>query len=73
MEYNNIEHRIRIGHRIAELRKGKGITIVEMTEKTGLKKSTIWRVETGKFPPTLDTLTKIADVLGCRIEVVENN
>ena len=72
-DYGNIETRIRIGSRLAEIRKSKSVSMLELTEKTGLKRSTIWRVETGKFPATLDTLSKIAEALGCKIEVIEKD
>ena len=70
MDYNNIETRIRIGSRLAAIRKSKRISIQDVTETTGFRRSTVWRVETGKFPATLDTLSKICDAIGCRIEVV---
>ena len=71
-DYDNHATRVRIGKRIASIRKSKRISIEDVTETTGLRRSTIWRVETGKFPATLDTLSKICDAIGCRIEVVEN-
>jgi len=71
-DYDNIETRIRIGRRIAELRKSKGISTIQMAEFTGLRRSTIWRIESGKFPSNIDLIGKIACALGCRLDVIED-
>ena len=71
MNNNNIETRLRIGSQLSAIRKSKGISVLELTETTGLRRSTIWRVEHGKFPTNIDILGKIAEAIGCRVEVVE--
>jgi transcriptional regulator with XRE-family HTH domain len=62
--------RERIGARIAELRKAKGLTQAQLAEKTGFSQSNIGRIETGRYSVGLDVLTKIADALGATVELV---
>ena len=68
-----IENRKLIGQRIAEIRRQKGMSLTDIAEITGLRRSTVWRVETGKFSSTIDVLCKIADALGYTIDVIENS
>lgn len=63
--------RRRIGLRIAELRKAKGLTQAQLAEKTGFSQSNIGRIETGKYSVGLDVLAKIADALGAKVEIKE--
>ena len=62
--------RQRIGMRIAELRKKKGLTQVELGAMCGRQNSHIARIEKGKFSVGLDTLQAIAVALGCDIDFV---
>ena len=62
--------RERIGARIAELRKAKGLTQAQLAEKTGFSQSNIGRIETGKYSVGLDVLAKIADALLATVELV---
>lgn len=60
----------RIGKRIAEIRKEKGISQVRLAEKTGMYQSVISRIESGKHAISINVLNKIAKVLGVHIELV---
>lgn len=53
-----------IGEKVRKIRKEKGLSIMDLKEKTGLSKSTISDLENNKSSPTIDTLQKIADALG---------
>ena len=66
----NENERERIGKRIAELRKAKGLTQAQLAEKTGFSQSNIGRIETGKYSVGLDVLAKIADALLATVELV---
>ena len=66
-----MEERERIGKRIAELRKAKGLTQAQLAEKTGFSQSNIGRIETGRYSVGLDVLAKIAEVLGAKVEIKE--
>jgi transcriptional regulator with XRE-family HTH domain len=52
-----------IGEKVRKIRKEKGLSIMDLKEKTGLSKSTISDLENDKSSPTIDTLQKIADAL----------
>lgn len=58
-----MNHRELIGQRIAQLRKKKGFTILELSEMTGLDNSNIGKIEKGKYNVGIDILGKIADAL----------
>ena len=60
-----------IGKRIAELRKERKLSQVDLAQKTGLDKGHIARIELGRYSVGLDTLQKIADALNVKIELIE--
>ena len=62
--------RLRIGRKIAELRKEKGLSQVALAEKVNLKPSYIARIELGQHSTGIDLLSRIAEALGARIEFV---
>ena len=75
------EERQRIGQRIAELRRAvgwtdehgihrKGMTQNEMAERCGFHQSNLARIEGGKYATTVDILSRIADVLGMKVDFV---
>lgn len=65
--------RERIGARIAELRKLKGLTQMQLAEITGFTQSNIWRIESGKYSVGLDILANIADALDASVEIIRKN
>ena len=78
----NEQERVRIGQRIADLRKtiewtdGAGIrrtgmTQAELAARTGLQRSHIARLEAGKYGATIDVLSAIAGALGVTVDFVE--
>jgi transcriptional regulator with XRE-family HTH domain len=57
-----------MGYRIKEIREARGMSQLELSEKTGLARATIWRLETGEEETTTTkTLLKIADALGVTV------
>ena len=62
--------RQRIGARIAELRRERGMSQAQLAEATGLKQPNIARIEAGKYSTTLDLLTTIADALGVKVDFI---
>lgn len=62
--------RQRIGKRIAELRKVKGLTQAKLAELAGLTSGNIARIETGKHSTGIDILSKIASALDAKIDIV---
>ena len=53
-----------IGKRVRRYREARGWSQKELSEKTGLSQSGISKIETDELTPAMDTLQKIADVLG---------
>jgi XRE family transcriptional regulator, regulator of sulfur utilization len=56
-----------VGMRIARIRKERGLTQDQFAELTGLNRTHLYRLETGKQSMTLKTLKLVADALGVRI------
>ena len=50
-------------------RKEQNITQKQLAEKTGLSQSNISNIEKGSTRPTIETLIKIADALGKRLNI----
>jgi transcriptional regulator with XRE-family HTH domain len=52
-------------------RAAEGLTQAEVAEKIGTTQSAVARMESGrgKHSPSLATLTKYADALGCKLEI----
>lgn len=65
-----IDIRIRIGKRIAEIRKSKGFSQIKLAELTGIASGNIARIETGKYSTGIDILGKIADALDMEIDFI---
>ena len=53
---------------IQSIRKRKGISIRELSRKSGVSHTQILRIETGMESPSLRTLLKLADALGVDIK-----
>lgn len=60
-----------LGKKIKDFRKKKGYTIVDMVELTGINKSNYSHMENGKLNFTLDSLSKICEVLNIDIDLFE--
>ena len=63
------ENRKRIGQRIADLRKAKGMTQQDLADLTGNQRNHISRIESGKYSVGFDTLQTIAEALGGTIDI----
>lgn len=60
-----------MGDRIAAARKGKGLTLDQLAEKSGCSKSYIWELENKNPPrPSAEKLAAIAEVLGTTVDVL---
>ncbi|MVM36532.1 helix-turn-helix domain-containing protein [Spirosoma sp. HMF3257] len=59
----------KVGQQIREARKAKGLTQKELGEKLGVGESAVNKYETGKVNPSVDTLHKIAIVLGAALDI----
>lgn len=61
----------RIGKRIAEIRKSKGLSQTKLAELTDIAPGNIARIETGKYSTGIDLLSRIADALGYKLDFIE--
>lgn len=64
-----MNHREKIGQQIAQLRKEKGLSLRELSERCGVTFQNINKIENGKYNTGIDILGKIADALEVDIEL----
>lgn len=57
-----------LGERIAELRKAKGYTQVTFSDKSGMHRTALAKIEKGRVNPTIIILKRISDCLGVELE-----
>ncbi len=51
-------------------RKDKGLSLADLSERTGMDRSALSKLESGERPnPTVQTLVRYADAVGMRLEV----
>ncbi len=53
-----------LGQRIRQIRKEKDVTLIELSQKTGVAQATLSRIETGTMVGTVESHQKIAESLG---------
>src|ERR671916_1472222 len=53
----------RLGERVRELRRGRGLTLEELAERSGVSRAMISKVERGEKNPTLVVAAKVAEGL----------
>ena len=63
------EERQRIGQRIADLRKGQGLTQNDLASMTGMQRNHISRIESGKYSVGFDTLQLIAEQFDMKVKI----
>lgn len=67
--YKEASDMLDIAIAIAEARKKKKITQVQLAKKTGMPQSEIARLESGHHNVTLETLNQVAHALGLKVRV----
>lgn len=63
--------RDRIGLRIMALRKLAGLTQEQLSERAGLQRSHITKIEGGKYAVTFETIQAIAEALGMTVDIID--
>ncbi|MCA9705434.1 MAG: helix-turn-helix transcriptional regulator [Myxococcales bacterium] len=58
------EVRARIGARIREHAKRRGLSVTELARNAGVSRAHLYGILDGRTAPTSDTLTKLANALG---------
>lgn len=66
----NIDERLRIGQRLAGLRKEKGYTVRSLSEKCGITYQYLSKIENGKFSASIDVVSLICEALDAKIEII---
>ena len=51
------------------LRKERGITQQEIADRTGIKRTNVARIESGRNAPTIEVLVKLATALDMELEI----
>ncbi|QDL53374.1 helix-turn-helix domain-containing protein [Rhodoferax aquaticus] len=70
-EYEQLADEFSLLDEFLKARAAQGLTQAQVAEKIGTTQSAVARMESGsgKHSPSLATLTKYADALGCKLEV----
>ena len=68
-EYDALNEEFEIARTIISLREEVGLTQREFAAKVGMKQSQLARIESGKQMPKLQTLAKLAAIVGYEVEV----
>lgn len=70
-EYDKLADEFSLLDEFLKVRAAQGLTQAQVAEKIGTTQSAVARMESGrgKHSPSLATLTKYADALGCKLEV----
>ena len=63
--------RLEIGESIRQIREGRGLTQEQLAEKMNINRSTISKIESGKFNFSIDYLSRFADFLNFEIILKE--
>ena len=63
--------RDRIGLRIMGLRKLAGLTQEQLSERAGLQRAHISKIEAGKYAVTFETIQAIAEAIGMTVDIID--
>ena len=66
---SNIMHQEELIKKLRERREALKVTQEHLAELSGVGLRTLKAIETGKGNPTIDTLTKLAEVLGLKLKL----
>ncbi|MFH4920522.1 MULTISPECIES: helix-turn-helix transcriptional regulator [Staphylococcus] len=61
-----------MNNKLEEIRKSKGISITQLSVKSGISRTTIYKLEDQKTNPSLETISKIASGLNEKPEKIFN-
>lgn len=66
-----MNHRERIGQRLAEFRQANGITQEQLAEKAGLDRANVSKIENGRYNVSIDILQRICDALSVELTLTD--
>ncbi|MBO0561561.1 XRE family transcriptional regulator [Clostridium botulinum] len=58
---------------LSKLRKNKGLTLEELSSKTGISKNMLWHLEKGDRTGTVETLKKLSEFYQVSLDYITNN
>lgn len=67
--YDEYGRQLEIAYQILQLRKKKGLSQAELAKRIGTKQSNVARIEAGQQNFSIETLEKIAGVLGRNLKI----
>lgn len=59
-----------LGERVRELRRKRGLTQVEFSERCGVPQSRISAIENGSRVPNVETVLRLARALNCKVSTL---
>ncbi|GAB6393705.1 MAG: helix-turn-helix domain-containing protein [Bacteroidales bacterium] len=68
---NNTDLRLALSKRIRQIRKEKGLRLIDVAALAGISYISLIRIEHAHFAFTVDTLDKVAEALNFKIEIIE--
>lgn len=69
-EYEKLRPQYELTRELIKARLSKKLTQEQLASKVGVKQEYIARLESGSANPTIDTVSRVAGVLGKRIKLV---
>src|SRR4051794_14473331 len=57
-----------LAENVRQLRESHGLSLSQLSERSGIAKATLFKVERGRTNPTLETLVSIADTFGINVQ-----
>lgn len=69
MKVTDTSTRLRIGQRISELRRMRGLTQSDLASLTGYDRTNIAKIELGRYSVGVDVLSTIAKALDATLEI----
>lgn len=69
----NSFHRIMLGGQLRDKREEQGWSREQVALMADVKEATIEKIEAGVFNVPLDILARVADVLGCELNIKEKS
>jgi DNA-binding XRE family transcriptional regulator len=68
--YDELEPEYQLASSLIEARIAKGLSQTELAQKAGVGQTVIARLESGTYNPTVQTVNKVAGVLGKELKLV---
>lgn len=65
-----MDTRTRIGQRLQEARKAKGMTQQDVADKSGVTRTTVSKIEAGRFNAGVDIVDKLARAMDASLDIV---